>query len=90
MVLAEQNFGEMYPQMPAMELIPCEEELARQSNERFETPLYNIPNCKSCTSVSTDDRGSNYITSIFIPTKVEDKFWILRGVTLLCQIKDLK
>ncbi|ODM98966.1 Dynein heavy chain 6, axonemal [Orchesella cincta] len=84
MVLADSLPGEMNPLLPVIHFLPSMEP---QPKKRIYTcPLYKTS--IRAGILSTTGHSTNFITSIQLPSKNPEDYWILKGTALLSQLTD--
>ena len=60
--------------------------VSQESYEPYKCPLYRTS--LRAGRLSSTGHSTNYVTSISLPTNKPARFWIMRGVALLCQLDD--
>eukprot|EP00792_Barthelona_sp_PAP020_P009033 TRINITY_DN3265_c0_g1_i1.p1 TRINITY_DN3265_c0_g1~~TRINITY_DN3265_c0_g1_i1.p1 ORF type:complete len:4284 (+),score=1224.26 TRINITY_DN3265_c0_g1_i1:1098-12854(+) len=72
-----------FSEIPCIWLKPTEKEII---TEGYNCPLYKTP--MRAGALSTTGQSTNFIMSIYLPTKMLEEHWVQRGVALLCQPRD--
>jgi dynein heavy chain len=85
MQLDEGRHGEMSSPMPVIHLLPQRDFVPPPG--KFLAPLYKT--AQRYGVLSTTGHSTNFITAIALPTILPSDHWVLRGVALLCEPKQL-
>uniref|UniRef100_M4A6Z4 Uncharacterized protein n=1 Tax=Xiphophorus maculatus TaxID=8083 RepID=M4A6Z4_XIPMA len=81
--LSDSNLMEFHTQMPVIWLIP--KELSTQATSWvYLCPVYKTPS--RAGNSSTTGLSSNYVTALELPTDLSQRYWVKRGVALLCAL----
>ncbi|XP_043978634.1 dynein axonemal heavy chain 1 isoform X2 [Gambusia affinis] len=81
--LSDSNLMEFYTQMPVIWLIP-KTFSTRATSWVYLCPVYKTPS--RAENSSTTGLSSNYVTALELPTELSQRYWIKRGVALLCAL----
>eukprot|EP00106_Octopus_bimaculoides_P013835 XP_014781277.1 PREDICTED: dynein heavy chain 6, axonemal-like [Octopus bimaculoides] len=76
--------GEIHSPLPLLHLIPARD--VQQKDETYCCPIYKT--ALRADGLSSTGRSTNFITSVFLPTKKPEDYWIANGAALLCQLSE--
>ncbi|CAI9736985.1 dynein axonemal heavy chain 6-like [Octopus vulgaris] len=76
--------GEIHSPLPLLHLIPARD--VQQLEETYCCPIYKT--ALRADGLSSTGRSTNFITSVFLPTKKPEDYWIANGAALLCQLSE--
>ncbi|ESO89348.1 hypothetical protein LOTGIDRAFT_210379 [Lottia gigantea] len=82
-LLAESRPKELYTDMPALWLIPTANRKPPTSGF-YECPVYKT--LTRAGTLSTTGHSTNFVFAVEVPTDLEQKHWIKRGVAMLCAL----
>ncbi|XP_014851660.1 PREDICTED: dynein heavy chain 1, axonemal [Poecilia mexicana] len=81
--LSDSTLMEFHTQMPVIWLIP-KALSSRATSWIYLCPVYKTPS--RAGSSSTTGLSSNYVTALELPTELSQRYWVKRGVALLCAL----
>lgn len=82
MILVDNPPGVMNNQAPMIHFMP-EEDYAYNPND-YAMPLYKT--IKRAGSLSATGHSTNFVLTIYTPTKVDPEYWILNGAAYVCAL----
>ncbi|XP_078448652.1 dynein axonemal heavy chain 6 [Lampetra planeri] len=84
MVMEDALAGQMNPPLPVLHFEP-------RQNYQPDPSLYHAPLYKTSAragTLSTTGHSTNFVVTVFIPSKRDSDYWISKGAALLCQLND--
>jgi dynein heavy chain len=84
MVLADQEYGQMYSSAPAIHFLPCEN--YKPDPAQYSCPLYKTS--VRAGTLSTTGHSTNFVLTIEMDTAEEVEYWVLKGAALLTMLND--
>ena len=85
-VLCEQKPKVLFEVMPCIQLLPILSSDWKLKEGDYESPLYKTSARRG--TLSTTGHSTNFVMNMVIPTKMEQRHWVKRGVALLTQLDD--
>ena len=84
--LAESRSREMFAEMPPIHFFP--QQHSQPTTNSYVCPLYKTADRHG--TLSTTGQSTNFITTVEIPSAVPQEFWVLRGVALVNEPKEME
>lgn len=70
--------------MPIIHFMPHKD--YKPNPDEYSAPVYKTS--VRAGTLSTTGMSTNFVVAVEMPTQVEPKNWVLKGVALLCQLND--
>ena len=84
--LGESHRRQLFSEMPVIHLLPKRAVDIDRSKQTYTCPVYKTS--KRAGTLSTTGHSTNFVLSMALPSGVEEKHWVKRGVALLTQLDD--
>lgn len=84
MILVDNPLGQMYAAAPVIYFLPVENYLPKPTE--YSMPLYKTT--KRQGTLSATGHSTNFILTIYAPTRLPPEYWILNGAAFVCDRND--
>ncbi len=86
--LSESKAGVLFSKMPVVWVRPTENKKRTSSDYFYACPVYRTLARAGTETIATTGQSANYVITVDIPSKEEEKVWIKRGVACVLTLND--
>ena len=88
--LGDQLPRQLYDAMPIIKMTPCNsdsDDLLKLKEFSYDCPVYKTSLRRG--TLSTTGHSTNYVMALYLPTDLQKRYWINRGVACVLQLSDV-